>query len=306
MTINYPWFCDVVGTHEAATGADVPGIYRDARGILYHPHEGRDIPLGTMAVERYERPAWTFNKVLYSEKEGIFEILKQERWPEKNDCALLTSKGFASRAARDVLDLMGETSEDILFFLIHDADAYGTSIYQSLQEAAKARAGRTVRVVNLGLEPDEAMAMGLEPEKVESKRKAHAVADYVTDPKWRKWLQTHRIELNAMPTPTLLRWLDTKMERWHNGKVIPPAAVLTAELADRVRKAAREQITERLLREAKVDDLVTVAVDALAETIHAAERDLDITVMRGLFTATEKLWTAPMQELAEKIVNKEE
>ena len=28
---------------------------------------------------------------------------------------------------------------------------------------------------------------------------------------WEEWLQTHRVELNAMTTPQFIEWLDAKM-----------------------------------------------------------------------------------------------
>ena len=85
------------GFFVADQGDGLPGMYRDDRGVLYHPHTGETIPLGTRAVEEYRRPAWTFNKILYCEKEGFFPILVDAQWPERHDCALLTSKGYASR-----------------------------------------------------------------------------------------------------------------------------------------------------------------------------------------------------------------
>ncbi len=103
---SYDYFSQVITDYEAASN-DIPGMYRDNRGLLYHPHERSEIPLGTRSVEEYERPAWTFNKILYCEKQGFFPILRAAKWPERHDCALLTSKGFASRAARDLLDLLG-------------------------------------------------------------------------------------------------------------------------------------------------------------------------------------------------------
>src|SRR5690606_33032572 len=123
-------------------------------------------------------------------KEGFFEILKDARWPEQHDCALLTSKGQPTRAARDILDLMGESGEELVFFCVHDADAAGTVIYQSLQEATKARAARRVRIINLGLEPEEALEMDLQPEKLDKTRGGgRPVADYVAT-EWADWLQT--------------------------------------------------------------------------------------------------------------------
>ena len=46
---------------------------------------------------------------------------------------------------------------------MHDADASGTMIYQTLQEATKARGARKIDIINLGW-PWEALAMGLEVE----------------------------------------------------------------------------------------------------------------------------------------------
>ena len=181
--LDWGYFCAIVTDYEVDQG-DIKGMTRDPRGILYHPHTGEEIPLGTEAVENYQRPFWTFNKILYSEKEGLLTILRSDGWPERNDCALLTSKGYASRAARDVLDLLGETGEPIEFYCIHDADAAGTMIYQSLVKGTKARARRKVKVVNLGLEPDEALRMKLEPEKFTAKGK-RPVAKYVK-PRWRR------------------------------------------------------------------------------------------------------------------------
>src|SRR3712207_2731325 len=83
------------------------------------PHTQESIPLGTIAVEQYPRPKWTFGRLLYSEKEGLLEILTADGWPERNDCPLVSSKGFTTRAVRDLLDLLGEDGEPIKVFCIH-------------------------------------------------------------------------------------------------------------------------------------------------------------------------------------------
>jgi DNA topoisomerase VI subunit A len=101
-------------------------MYREPRGSIYHPHTGEDIPLGTLTVEDYERPIWTYNKLLYVEKEGFSEALKADGWPERHDCALMSSKGFTTRAARDLVDKLAEHNEPVTIFCVHDADAYGT------------------------------------------------------------------------------------------------------------------------------------------------------------------------------------
>ncbi|MCO1603249.1 hypothetical protein [Desulfosporosinus nitroreducens] len=79
---DYNYFCrDLIGSYEAEHG-DIPLMYRDERGTLYHPHCSQDIPIGTIAVENYQKPAWTFNKVLYIEKESFFNVLKEKKMDE--------------------------------------------------------------------------------------------------------------------------------------------------------------------------------------------------------------------------------
>jgi hypothetical protein len=180
-----------------------------------------------------------------------------------------------------LIDKLAEHDEPVTVFCVHDADAYGTMIHQTLQEATNARAARKIKIVNLGLDPWEAIAMGLEVETVEvtqnkdGEDKRKPVADYVlerdrTHPNearggtsWEEWLQTHRVELNAMTTPQLIEWLDMKMKVLGCGKLIPPAEVLEEDLAARAEKKVRAEITKRILREADLDAQVATAMAAL-------------------------------------------
>jgi hypothetical protein len=174
----------------------------------------------------------------------------------------MSSKGFSTRAARDLIDKLAEHDEPVEVFCVHDADAPGTMIYQTLQEETKARGARKIKIINLGLDPWEAVEMGLEVETLEEPKRVKPVADYVSEQgdNWEDWLQTHRVELNALTTPQFIEWLDAKMANHGGGKLIPPADVLKQELADRIESKVRVDITERILREARLDDQVTAAV----------------------------------------------
>ena len=260
-------FTQIVTGYEAEHG-ELEGMYRDNRGVLYQPGTGQDVPVGTRMVEGYERPAWTFNKVVYIEKEALFEALKANDWPERHDCALLTSKGFASRAVKDILDGLAEHDEPIKVFCVHDADSAGTLIYQTLQEATRARGARAIEIVNLGLEPWEAEEMGLEAEPFKKGDKhRRPVADYVTQHPdgdyWTDWLQSHRYELDAMSTPQFLEWLTAKIEAHEVGKVIPPVEVIVDTTDEVLRSFLRKHIEERVLREANIDALVEAAFAAI-------------------------------------------
>jgi hypothetical protein len=299
---DWSYFCQLITDYENEQG-DIPGMYRDPRGTIYHPHLGTEIPLGTLYVKDYKRPPWLFKNVLYCEKEGFFPILRAVKWPERNDCALMTSKGFSSRAARDFIDLLVRTQEACQFFCIHDADAAGTMIYQTLQEATKARAARTVKIINLGLEPAEARDMGLQVERViRKKKKEQPVARYVP-PNDRLWLQSNRIELNAMTTREFLAWLDRKFAPYA-GKVIPPDEVLRSRLEDKIRRVFRKRYTSAILRKARLDERVERAVSRRADVIAAAVDSLPDQVRRELERQMVQPWVEPVDRLARAIASR--
>jgi len=259
-------FKSIITDYENEHG-EIEGMYREPRGSIYHPHRGDDIPPATLTIEDYERPTWTFNKIVYVEKEGFSEALKDNRWPERHDCAMMSSKGFTTRAAKDLVDKLAEHDEPVTVFCVHDADAAGTMIYQTFQEETKARGARKVTIVNIGLEPWEAVDADLEVETVPVGDKRKAVADYVRDSDdgdyWDDWLQTHRVELNAMTTPEFIEWLDRKMAEHGSGKLVPPDDVLIAELEERLEDKVRTSVRERILREAGYEDQVAKALVAI-------------------------------------------
>ncbi len=305
---DYNYFCRLLTEYENEYG-EIENLYRDPRGTLYHPHLGQEIALGTIAVQNYERPEWTFNKIIYCEKEGFFPILKDAKFPERYDCALLSSKGYASRAVKDLFDLLGETDEEILFFCIHDSDAAGTMIYETLQEATLSRKARKVKVIDLGLNPWEAIDMGLEIETFESKSR-RAVASYVRkryyqgydDKDYEDWLQSNRIELNAMTTPQFLEWLEEKMEEHNIGKVIPDENTLIDNLTENVEKLVRENVKQRILKEAGYEDLVRNEVDDKKYKVIEQIDNLRGKVEVALDRETENHWTKPIRDIAKSIV----
>ena len=246
---------------------EIEGMYREPRGSIYHPHRQETITLGDLMVADYERPAWTYNKVVYIEKEGFNEALKDNRWAERHDCMLMWSKGYTTRAARDLVDKIAEHDEPCTIFCVHDADAHGTTIYETFQEETRARGARKITIVNLGLEPWEAREMGLGVEVVDEKDRSKGVAEYVLEREdgdcWKEWLQTHRVELNAMTTPAFIAWLDRKMAEHGDGKLIPPPEILETELEAALEGQLRTSITERILRDAGFEAQVAAALGAI-------------------------------------------
>lgn len=296
---EYNYFCRLISQYENECG-EIRGMYRDPRGVLYHPHSGGEMPLGTIAVQNYARPAWTFNKIIFIEKEGYFASLRDVRFPERYDCALITSKGFASRAVKDVFDLLGETEEEITFFCVHDADAAGTMIYETLQNSTISRPGRKFRVINLGLDPEEALEMGLQAETFKQGDRRRPVASYLNW-EWGEWLQENRVELNAMTTPQFIDWLERKMAAYGHKKVIPHETVLKQQLQEEAQELLREKLARKLLQEAGFDahyrQALTVLNGAVAET-----EGLRGEVEEALAVRQERHWSSPVKGRAEQLI----
>jgi hypothetical protein len=294
-------FKGIITDYENENG-EIPDMYREPRGSIYHPHRRETIPLGTLMVEEYERPIWTFNKLVYIEKEGFSEALKDDGWAERHDCALLSSKGFSSRAARDLIDKLAEHDEPVTVFCVHDADALGSMIYQTLQETTRARGARKIKIINLGLEPWDGINADLEFENVKY-GKRQPVADYVLEradgEHWEEWLQTHRIELNAMTTPEFIRWLDQRMAEHGDGKLIPPDDALEDHLDERLEARLRDGVRERILREAGFEDQVAGALSAIARPGAA---DLKGRIRELFRDNPEREWRDAVEQTVERIL----
>lgn len=301
--LDYNYFTQILTQYESDYGR-IPGMYRDPRGYLYHPHMRRRIPLGQQFIEHYQRPRWTFNKMIYIEKKGLLETLLSVDWPEQNDCAIIAAEGQATRADKDLFDLLGRSEEPITFFCVHDADAYGTMIYDRLQNETRARVARQVNIVNLGLDPWEALDMGLEWEPADHKRSA-AVAPYVTDPYWRDWLQTKRVELNAMTPGQLIGWLNKKMAE-HEGKVRPPKSILDERLKLQAAALLRQCLDTEMRWQARLGPRIEAQFQRmlphLEHSFHCIQPRLLQTLESMMCGQPKVLWTQHIEHLAEELV----
>ena len=52
--LDYGNFGRIITEYEGENGEDIPEMYRDDRGTLYHPHLHEQISLGTRMVEHYD------------------------------------------------------------------------------------------------------------------------------------------------------------------------------------------------------------------------------------------------------------
>jgi hypothetical protein len=159
-------------------------------------------------------------------------------------------------------------------FSVHDADAAGTLIQHTLQYATRARGERKIQIIDLGLQPWEGLALGLQVEAVEieytkdGKPRRRPVGEYVrhhgdiapTGETWDQWLQHSRVELNAMKPLELRAWLDQKMAEHGVSKLVPPGDILTDQFIERVRERAEDAV-ETAIRNRRDDLIATIEAE---------------------------------------------
>ena len=267
--LDYNYFSQNLLTeyrHEVGT---LQGLYYDPRGILYEPHSGEEVPLGTREVDSYEFPKFVFDKILYVEKKGLYPIFEAAALGKRYDMAIIAAEGYATEAAR-VLFANASRDQRYQLFVLHDADPYGYNIARTLTAATRRMPEHEVEVIDLGLSLEEALTCGLEPEHFTRKASLPEGLDlnevereyFVGKSAGRKSWSCRRVELNAFTAPELIEYVEGKLaEQGATGKVIPPPGVLAEHARGAQRQAARTVI------EAALEDLIDL--DALAGSLSA-------------------------------------
>jgi hypothetical protein len=264
--LEWGTFVQIIKEHEDEHG-EIPLMYQDPRGTFVEPHGGERIAVGTREVEAYRRGG-IFNKVLYIEKEGFNPKLEQVRLAERYDMAVLSGKGFSTRAAQRLLAKLSGSGCKLA--IAHDCDLAGYEIARTLREAARGCA-KELEIIDLGLTWEEAMARGLEPEEYPLKRQPSeafvrmALRGGMTAEafrwltgrdlhnRWgwqsRKIVTAQRFELNAFLLPDFVAWLESKLKEHRlTEKVVPRSEVLKAE-AEACAGGAALDLVEDVLRE---------------------------------------------------------
>ena len=100
-----------------------------------------------------------------------------------------------------------------------------------------------------------------------------------------------------MTTPQLIAWLDAKMAEHGDGKLVPPNEVLENELALRLEHKVRADLTERILREAGLDEQVAAARRAITMPSGAT---LKREVARLFKREPDREWRDHIEDVASK------
>ena len=102
-----------------------------------------------------------------------------------------------------------------------------------------------------------------------------------------------------MTTPQFIAWLDDKMAAFGNGKLVPRARVLTDDLSETLEERLHRQITEQILREARIEERVAAALQEISlpmpEHLHAL-------VDHDLADRPAVSWRTAIERIADKLL----
>lgn len=255
----------------------LPMIDYKARGVLYDPHNDTETPIGDKELRDWKFPEWTFNKLLFIEKQGVCETLKQvggrdfaRRW----DIAVICSEGYSTAAVRKLMAL-AQDGEGYQLFVWHDADPDGYNIARTLAEQTARIPNHSMNVFDLGLFIEHAIDASYQSETFTRKSALPSTLDLddyeqqLFGGKQRQigydkyeWHDCVRVEINAIPIRERIAYLEERLSEIPDllPKVQPPPAVLKADAVrickDRIKERIADEVDKRLDKGAIVLDAV--------------------------------------------------
>jgi hypothetical protein len=217
----------------------------DARGHLLEPHTRKIIGLGGLEIRNYISeftsqeidstpsyepeillptigPVHRFKNILFIEKEGFSPLLEVARIPERYDIAVTSSKGMPVAALCDLLLKMSELN--ITVFCLHDFDVSGFSILKTLKQGARGSHG-SGKVIDLGFRIDDIRGLQSEPVIHRSDITKRLIEAGATKEEI-EFLESSRVELNAMTCEQFIAWLENKLMKSGVRKYIPNQATI--------------------------------------------------------------------------------
>jgi hypothetical protein len=276
-------------------------LYREPRGVLYEPHTGVEVPLGTREVEAYQFPRWRYDKILFIEKTGLWPIFKEARLAERYDIAIVAGEGVATEACR-VLFRNAEEG-DYQLFSLHDADPWGYNIARIMREATPRMPGYNVNVCDIGLKLQDALDLGLEPENA-TRKKAYPKGLVLSELEreyfdgqqvTKKSCIYRRVELNAFTAPGLIEYTENQLRASGvRGKVVPSAKQLPQLAEPIVRQIVGDHVYAVIHCLISADGIARQITDEFLESLPLNQARQWIE--EGFAANPESAWNAVLDE----------
>ena len=272
----------------------LPQLDYKARGTLYECHSGREIPIGDKELRYYVLPKHEYAGILFIEKEGVWETLKETGGIElakKYDLIVVSCVGYANEAARRLLE-KAQDEAGWKIFVWHDADPHGYNICRTAGEATERMPDHHVDLIDIGLHLEEGLAMGLPPETFTRKNalpagilpaltdqelEAFTGDEYRTKDKQgkgkREWRNCQRIEINAIKVRDRAVYLESKIAPAFQAKptkptkpgeaptptVRPPIETIRATTTSTIDRVINDHIRAAIAERINVDTIAALA-----------------------------------------------
>lgn len=264
--LEYARFDQILVKYRQEKG-EILGLYRDPRGVFHEPHTGEDLALGTREVAAYTVPEWTFIRVGYIEKEGVWPGIQTAKIPERFDMAFAMGKGRPTEAVRNLFDLFDKRHKFELY-VFHDADSYGYGIAKNMREATERMLDYNVKAIDIGLTVEQAMELEMRPEVYDDQGELDSTIEFSEmalewfsgtwkeerlvkgNPKTFR-VGVKRVELNAFTMPEFIAWVERRLteeitKRGGQIKMRPPIDVLKKRATAENKELIKAWITEQL------------------------------------------------------------
>jgi len=263
--LEYKYFSQTLLTEYQEENGFIGGLWRDARGNLHEPHTGNSVALGTREIAAYQFPEYTFDKILYVEKEGELPKMQAAKLAERYDMAICSGKGQPTEAVRELFSRA--EGGDFQLFVFHDADLDGYDIARVMGEETRRMPDYFVDVIDIGLTVEDAVEMGLASEPFYRKkniswglrsRLSGMASEYLCQGSgYRRGVSGVRFELNAiLPDTERIKYIERKLkENGVRGKVIPPDEALAEKREEMYRKKVEGWVDEILAEVLDTDEL---------------------------------------------------
>lgn len=256
--LEYNYYSQQLLTAYRQEVRELPLLYFDPRGVLYPPHSGQPVMLGTREVDAYQFPTWQYDKILYIEKKGFMPVLQAAKLAEKYDMAIVVGEGYPCEAVRTLFK-NADKNQGYRLFVLHDADIAGYDIARTLREETRRMPDYKVDVIDIGLFIEDAINMGLQ---TETAPRSKAIPEKLTlsdfekktftgEKAGRKVFKYQRVEINSMTSAQFIAYIENKLaEHGADDKVIPDENALPAlsgEITRRLFQNKVEGIVSKLL-----------------------------------------------------------
>ncbi len=231
----------------------IPGLTRMGRGKYLYPEEQGTRREGDIKPGMYFSEGCA-NKVIIVEKEGLYTMMKANKFDVRLDTVLAFTSGFTTEAGRNMLIEAQSRGLDVC--VLHDYDIAGLLIYSTLMKPTK-RLDTYLRqrgLHDLGLnwevitEIREIRDMTPEPVYL---NKSHVTAlgnmldeGEITGEEY-DLLREGRIELNQLTPLELLEWLEKRLESLDLWKTIPEQDTLDERLEGHIDDALKSDVSTR-------------------------------------------------------------